>query len=321
MKIIKLSIALLFSAALLSGCQGFSDLFSNGINVKLDSKVEMTPSNGLIKMSQKEVVAFDSDGTVQVIAFSDKSLNTSADLTSGKPVPVADGEATIKPECDFYPNSVERPEITVSLNNPSDKTVTENNATITVDGKKLDSVAVEASAKSSGQTILSKDNMSGDLLASLAQKPESLKLSGGQLQTKGAEVYTLDFWLKVPLVYKKGEVISIDRTFQELGLTNLEIGQLGKTFKVQATVTNTLPFVINSQAESGEKVKANLDTPIKAGTPGNPSTTDIVITVNCSEPVETISDAVIHLQFTAEEGAKITQDTKLTISYKNVNIK
>ena len=138
--------------------------------------------------------------------------------------------------------------------------------------------------------------------------------------TKAGSI-TVNSWLDIPFVYKKGDVISIDRTLSELGLSGVVLSSLGKSFKVEVEVDSYLPFVVTSQAEAGETVKAKLDTPLAAGTPSSAKRTNAVISVESSTAIDSISDAVIHLQLTAEEGARLTRDCKLVIHYKTLNIK
>ena len=316
MKLIKLSIALLFSAVMLTGCEGFSDLFKNGINVNLDKTATISPSNGLVRLSGSESLLQDSDGNLYLKASDEKKFDVNA---GSQPVSV-DGVLYIKPECDMYPKTVDEPKLCVTLDNLSDKAVAVEDAVIKVDGKEEDKVTIEANAKSTGKIIMERDDMSAGLGSALSSKPDEVSLSDLTIATK-ADSNTLGFWMEIPFKYKKGEVISIDRSFAELGLSGVEIGYLGKTFKIEMEVTSTFPFVITSQAESVEKVKANLDTPLAAGSPDNPVVTKAVITVESEETIDVVSDAIIHLQLTAEEGARLTKDTKLVIHYKTLNIK
>lgn len=311
MKLIKLSIALLCSAALFSGCDDIADIFNNGINVNLDKTGELTPTNGLVKLSDSESIGEGADGTLYLQAAALKKHEVGLG-DAGK-------ELSIKPECDMYPNDVDNPKLALSVENPSPSSV-QAKAKVGVDGNEFDEITVIAAAKNSGMSVLSKDNMTPGLVKALSKKPNEILIKGLNLATR-ADSYTINSWLEIPFAYKKGDVITISRTFAELGLTGVNVASLGKEFQIECEVTSTLPFTINSHAEGVEKIKANLDTPIKPGAPNNPVNTNAVITVVSEEAIDVISDAVIHLQLTAEEGAKLTKASKLTIHYSNLKIK
>ena len=191
---------------------------------------------------------------------------------------------------------------------------------VAVDGKEYDEVTLEATPDNATLNVLSRDKMSSGLSSALSVKPNEVDIKGITIATKAGSI-TVNSWLDIPFIYKKGDVISIDRTLSELGLSGVELGSFGKSFKVEVEVDSYLPFVITSQAEAGEKVKAKLDTPLAAGTPSSAKRTNAVISVESSTAIDSISDAVIHLQLTAEDGARLTRDCKLVIHYKTLNIK
>lgn len=311
MKLIKLSIALLFSAVVFSGCDGITDLFKDGINVNLDKTATLTPENGIVKLSADESMIDGSDGVLHLQVNAGKKLS----LSPG----VADEALVIKPVCDMYPQTVENPSLALQLENKSASTVREQ-AKVAVDGKEYDEVSLEATPDNATLNVLSRDKMSSGLSSALSVKPNEVDIKGITIATKAGSI-TVNSWLDIPFIYKKGDVISIDRTLSELGLSGVELSSLGKSFKVEVEVDSYLPFVITSQAEAGEKVKAKLDTPLAAGTPSSAKRTNAVISVESSTAIDSISDAVIHLQLTAEEGARLTRDCKLVIHYKTLNIK
>ncbi len=311
MRLIKLSIALLFSAAVFSGCDGIADLFKDGINVNLDSTATLTPENGIVKLSADESMIEDTDGALHLQVNAGKKLA----LSPG----VADEALKIKPVCDMYPNAVENPVLSLEMENKSSSSILET-AKVAVDGKEYDEVSLEATSNNATLVMLTKDNMSSGLSSALSVKPKEIEIKGITIATKAGSI-TVNSWLDIPFIYKKGDVISIDRTLSELGLSGVELSSLGKSFKVEVEVDSYLPFVITSQAEAGEKVKAKLDTPLAAGTPSSAKRTNAVISVESSTAIDSISDAVIHLQLTAEDGARLTRDCKLVIHYKTLNIK
>ena len=311
MRLIKLSIALLFSAAVFSGCDGITDLFKDGINVNLDKTATLTPENGIVKLSADESMIEGTDGALHLQVNADKKLA----LSPG----VADEALVIKPLCDMYPNTVENPSLALQLENKSASSIREQ-AKVAVDGKEYDEVSLEAAPDNATLLVLSKDKMSSALSSALSVKPKEVDIKGITLATKAGSI-TVNSWLDIPFVYKKGDVISIDRTLSELGLSGVVLSSLGKSFKVEVEVDSYLPFAVTSQAEAGETVKAKLDTPLAAGTPSSAKRTNAVISVESSTAIDSISDAVIHLQLTAEDGARLTRDCKLVIHYKTLNIK
>ena len=213
MKLIKLSIALLFSAAVFSGCDGITDLFKDGINVNLDKTATLTPENGIVKLSADESMIEDTDGALHLQVNAGKKLA----LSPG----VADEALVIKPVCDMYPQTVENPSLALQLENKSASTVREQ-AKVAVDGKEYDEVSLEATPDNATLNVLSRDKMSSGLSSALSVKPNEVDIKGITIATKAGSI-TVNSWLDIPFIYKKGDVISIDRTLSELGLSGIEL--------------------------------------------------------------------------------------------------
>ena len=130
---------------------------------------------------------------------------------------------------------------------------------------------------------------------------------------------TVNAVAKFPFTIKKGTVIKITKSFTELGLDLSKYYVKATTYDVKASITSTMPFSITGEGNSPQGVAAVISTPIAAGTISSPSTTDVTIAITDNTKDHVVNEAKIGLFLTAaEDGAKISSDTGLSIYYDSV---
>lgn len=135
-------------------------------------------------------------------------------------------------------------------------------------------------------------------------------------------VYCVEAEYCTPMTYSKGAVIHIDKDLTKLGFNIAEYDIKADTYKINATVVNTLPFEINIKATSSNGLSGSLDTPIKAGSEDNPVTTEAVMTVTSNGVVTSIDDLKVSADLTAaEDGASIKATQTLKVNVESIKVK
>jgi len=334
--------------ATLTSCD-FTHLFDNGIPVKINETVTLTAENGIPVLAEQESLVAESNGDLKLRVECNNEITVNENLPAkGSYIPVEE-KLVIEPKSDLYPNEATDVQFAWSLNNPSSKTISTLATAhkLNIDGQEVSVPGTDVPANSevtvtlardisgvSGNTNLDRnyvmDDKTYDLLKS---QPEKISMGGlsvaeavplpyaASVATKAGSGFNFKAWLVVPLKYKKGEVLNLDRTFYNLGLDSKAFDGLGKRFQIYVKVTSTLPFTINSDVSYGSSITATLDTPIAAGSPSNPVDTDVVITVESSETIQSVGDVVVHLQLEAAENFSYNKSQYITFNYDQVLIK
>lgn len=123
------------------------------------------------------------------------------------------------------------------------------------------------------------------------------------------------------LSYLPGTKLQFVKTFNDLGV-QIDIDKVFKEYDIYFSVESTIPFDIKFSATSPDGLVGTSDDVIKAGAPGAPVKSAVVMHVvdNSGNKINAISTATVTLDLTAVEGAKFSQGQSLKIDTSKLTI-
>lgn len=123
------------------------------------------------------------------------------------------------------------------------------------------------------------------------------------------------------LSYKAGSKLHFDKTFNDLGI-KVDIDEAFSEYDLYFKVESTIPFDIKFSATSPDGLVGTSDDIVKAGAPGKPAVSNIVLHIKDSsgKQVNAISTANVSLDLTAAEGAKFSKGQSLKIDTSKLTI-
>ena len=322
-------LALTASCSLFEGFNGPS-----GVDVKVDKTAEInTPKFlGIDGPNVKKA----SDGTVYVEATGNRTVETSVSGTGAikmdKPIDIT--TSAIPGITDPEVGELENPGVAVFVENGASQPVAVT-ATVNVDGKSCSLPEASVDASKSGKlgyfSVIDgvpdsadyEDIMllDGGVSSAAAKGPETVEFSDITVipgkKTKSpapaavsAGKVAVSGLLILPLRYKKGSKLHIDKSFKDLNLDVSSFGEAKSGVDVTLEITNKLPFEITLTAKSGSQVKGTLDKAVEAASAGKPAKTSVVMHVdNLGGSVSKLNELDLSVDLVAaQNGAALTLD-------------
>lgn len=154
-------------------------------------------------------------------------------------------------------------------------------------------------------------------------KDMSVTPKKGSKAPAAAETY--EFTVKAKyyssLSYKPGAKVHIDKTFDDLGIL-IDVDDIFKEYDIYFDIESTVPFDIKFSASSPDGLTGTSEDVVKAGEPGKPVKSSIVLHVvdNSGKKVNAISTATLSLDLTAGQNSKFAKGQTLKIDTSKLTI-
>ena len=343
-------IALSALVALASSCNLFEDVKAPGIDKKIDSSSEVQ-SLELIDLDKEysaieSHVGTSSSGSYYYVASAPSTLSANVSSTDTKVL--VEGELTIesldlpdivKPVSGSASNAGLILEFDNTYSQPVDVT-----AKATVDSKsaKLTGIQAKGSKLTKTAFLLDLDDVDNleydtivipDVLAGPVSDGVTEHIIVSELELipeKGVSALSAagDYNFKIAakyyssLTFKKGTKLHVTKTFNDLKLKLDRLDYPLKEYDVYIEFVSTVPFDITASVTSEDGLTGTSDSVIKAGKPGSPVTSEVVLHVvdNSGKNVSEINSATLDLYFVAAEKASFAKGQTLKINAEKLTI-
>ena len=329
-----------------NGLLGDLGVRAPGVDLKVDRQSEVS-SVRLVDLDGNSHVKTATDGELFIEKQAKEPVKSTCTLGSGQtaiPGKLTIDGSDLPDAAKPHDGSLLTSAVIITVDNPASETV-DFGSTVTVDDK-TESVGgltvPENSVKSFGLIKGDKDEvkershyddpvlLSEGLGGAISDGIDEILITGlsvtpekGTVTPSAANTYEFQVKAKyyASLSYSPGSKIHVDKTFNDLDIL-IDIDEVFKEYDIYFKVESTIPFDIKFSASSPDGLVGTSDDIIKAGNPGKPVSSNVVLHVidNSGKKVDAISTATLSLDLTAVEGAKFTTGQTLKIDTDKLTI-
>ena len=321
-------------------------------SVPIEQEPVVVPSNDILGYTaENNIVNSDAQGNLHITVEAEGSASVTAALKQGQPTSIpGELEMTADEELPDFCSSesgavFSNASIILDLNNPSPDPVVFNGTVYAAD-KNSPLPALTVPAKSNGYkvalvitkgTLTYEDGVkideeiqvSGDVadIINHISKETGIVIKNLTVEPVGSKgiapaaaeyEFSVGATFHAPMWFPAGTVLKYDIDFSGQLLDVSEYNVTVNDYKIEAVVTNTIPFDIDGTGTSTNGVTAKLDQPIKAGDVNQPNKTTVLISIHSTASVMNLEGAVLHITMSTDKDVKINKDQKLDIDMQNI---